>query len=195
MTTIKAKFRPSKINGKKGAVYYLITSNCKQRQVPSTHKATAEEWDSGCQWLESELRLLRRVTQSLSDKNFTIDEIAEECRRQMSRQSLESFFMDEIQRQQQLSRYRTAEAYQSTLHYIVRWHGGDAMLNDVDNHFVQEFESDMKKRGLAMNTISFYLRNFRAVYNRAVEKGLTPQRSPFRHTYTGWQKQLSEPSA
>ena len=185
MTTIKAKFRPSKINGKKGAVYYLITSNRKQRQVPSTHKATAEEWDSGCQWLESELRLLRRVTQSLSDKNFTIDEIAEECRRQMSRQSLESFFMDEIQRQQQLSRYRTAEAYQSTLHYIVRWHGGDAMLNDVDNHFVQEFESDMKKRGLAMNTISFYLRNFRAVYNRAVEKGLTPQRSPFRHTYTG----------
>lgn len=82
MTTIKAKFRPSKINGKKGAVYYLITSNCKQRQVPSTHKATAEEWDSRCQWLESELRLLRRVTQSLSDKNFTIDEIAEECRKQ-----------------------------------------------------------------------------------------------------------------
>lgn len=188
MTTIKAKFRPSKINGKKGAVYYLITSNRKQRQVPSTHKATAEEWDSGCQWLESELRLLRRVTQSLSDKNFTIDEIAEECRRQMSKQSLERLFMDEIQRQQQLSRYRTAEAYQSTLHYIVRWHGGDAMLNDVDNHFVQEFESDMKKRGLAMNTISFYLRNFRAVYNRAVEKGLTPQRSPFRTVFTGVEK-------
>jgi len=37
-------------------------------------------------------------------------------------------------------------------------------------------------------TISFYMRNLRAVYNRAVEKGLTLQNNPFRHVYTGVDK-------
>ena len=41
---------------------------------------------------------------------------------------------------------------------------------------------------MTMNTISFYMRNLRAVYNRAVEKGLTPQNNPFRHVYTGVDK-------
>ena len=39
-----------------------------------------------------------------------------------------------------------------------------------------------------MNTISFYMRILRAVYNRAVEKELTPQKYPFRHVYTGVDK-------
>lgn len=32
------------------------------------------------------------------------------------------------------------------------------------------------------------MRNLRAVYNRAVEKGLTAQQYPFRHVYTGVDK-------
>lgn len=32
------------------------------------------------------------------------------------------------------------------------------------------------------------MRGLRAVYNRAVEKGLTVQRNPFRHVYTGIDK-------
>lgn len=41
-----------------------------------------------------------------------------------------------------------------------------------------------------MNTVSFYNRILRAVYNRAVEKELTVQRSPFKHVYTGVSKTI-----
>jgi integrase len=50
------------------------------------------------------------------------------------------------------------------------------------------YEAYLKARGVSMNTISFYMRNLRAVYNRAVEKELTPQIYPFRHVYTGVEK-------
>ena len=50
------------------------------------------------------------------------------------------------------------------------------------------YEAHLKARGVRMNTISFYMRNLRAVYNRAVEKGLTQPNNPFRHVYTGVDK-------
>ena len=34
-------------------------------------------------------------------------------------------------------------------------------------------------------TTSFYMRNLRAIYNQAVEQGLTPQTHPFARVYTG----------
>lgn len=45
-----------------------------------------------------------------------------------------------------------------------------------------------RKRGVAPNTISFYTRILRAVYNRAVEDDIIENRNPFRHVYTGVDK-------
>ena len=43
----------------------------------------------------------------------------------------------------------------------------------------------IRRRGLTPNTSSFYMRILRAVYNRAVNQGLTAQNNPFRGVYTG----------
>lgn len=50
------------------------------------------------------------------------------------------------------------------------------------------YEHYLKSVGVCPNTSSFYMRGLRAIYNRAVEKGLTQQRNPFRHVYTGVDK-------
>lgn len=42
-----------------------------------------------------------------------------------------------------------------------------------------------KSRGVCPNTSSYYMRGLRAIYNRAVEKGMTVQRDPFKYVYTG----------
>ena len=47
------------------------------------------------------------------------------------------------------------------------------------------YEAWLKGKGICPNTVSFYMRILRAVYNRAVEKELTEQKYPFKHVYTG----------
>ena len=46
----------------------------------------------------------------------------------------------------------------------------------------------LKLRCLVPNSCSYYMRNLRAIYNRAVEKELTQQQYPFKYVYTGIDK-------
>lgn len=88
-----------------------------------------------------------------------------------------------------LGRQRTAETYATTLRSLKRFfHDKDVRLEDLDSDKMMAYEAYLKSCGISPNTTSFYMRNLRAVYNRAVEKNLTPQRFPFRHVYTGVDK-------
>ena len=64
----------------------------------------------------------------------------------------------------------------------------DVLLEEVDSNLMVEYESWLKENGICKNTVSFYMRNLRAIYNRAVEKELVIQRFPFKHVYTGIDK-------
>ena len=52
------------------------------------------------------------------------------------------------------------------------------------------YETYLKSIDICPNSISFYMRNLRAIYNRAVDKELTVQRHPFKHVYTGIDKTI-----
>jgi integrase len=64
----------------------------------------------------------------------------------------------------------------------------DIALDEINTELMLAYEAWLKEQEVCMNTVSFYMRILRAVYNRAVEKGITPQRYPFRHVYTGIEK-------
>lgn len=53
---------------------------------------------------------------------------------------------------------------------------------------MQQYESYLKNEGIKMNTVSFYMRVMRAVYNRAVNDGLVTEKQPFKNVYTGIDK-------
>jgi len=90
-----------------------------------------------------------------------------------------------------LNRERTAETYTATLNSFMRFRkDNDVLLDEFNSDLMMEYEAYLKTQGITMNTVSFYMRILRAVYNRAVEKGLTEQRTPFRHVYTGIDKTL-----
>lgn len=89
----------------------------------------------------------------------------------------------------QVGRARTAETYTTVTNSFIRFRAGrDIMLADVDDRLMTGYETWLKSTGLCPNSTSYYMRNLRAIYNRAVYQGLTAQRNPFRYVYTGIDK-------
>ena len=83
-------------------------------------------------------------------------------------------------------RYRSAEAHRSALNSFRSFmREGRVMVYQIDRDMVAAYQAFLMSRGVTMNTVSFYMRVLRSVYNKAVEMNLTPQRFPFRRVYTG----------
>lgn len=91
-----------------------------------------------------------------------------------------------IRQLRQLGKIRTSETYTAALVSFMKFREGqDILLCEIDCDTMMLYESWLKGKGICPNTVSFYMRILRAVYNRAVEQSLTEQRHPFKYVYTG----------
>jgi len=213
MATIKVKFRPSVVAGKEGTIYYQIIHRRVIRQMKTDYRIHPDEWDekaSGIRiagssslterrslllaWQECIERDRRRIGEIVKnlEKNsadYSVDDVVLAFSQPERRQSL-FCFMREINAQLvQMCKYRTAEIYDTVLRSFSAFRGGEDIFPDeVNADVIQIYEAYLLGSGLVRNTTSFYMRTLRAVYNRAVERGLTVQRAPFRHVYTGVDK-------
>ncbi|WP_336616177.1 site-specific integrase [Bacteroides acidifaciens] len=83
--------------------------------------------------------------------------------------------------------FGTAHVYRSSLNAIIAYHGkSDFVFSEVTSEWLKGFEVHLRSRGCSWNTVSTYMRTFRAVYNRAVnlqEASYVPYL--FRSVYTG----------
>ncbi len=133
-----------------------------------------------------------------SDHNSLSCNLREGYRSDKEMQSFLSFMEDSIIWLKKLGKPRTSETYTSTMNSFRRFlresasgkgdNDSDISIVDVDSYMIIAYEAWLRNEGLSQNTSSFYMRNLRAIYNRAVEKGLTLQRCPFRYVYTGVEK-------
>ena len=66
--------------------------------------------------------------------------------------------------------FGTAHVYRSSLNAIIAYSGKvDFTFDEVSPEWLKGFEVYLRSRGCSWNTVSTYLRTFRAVYNRAVD--------------------------
>ena len=80
-----------------------------------------------------------------------------------------------------LGHHRTAETYRATLNSFARFRSGeDIRLDEVDSRLMLSYETCLKEKGLCANTVVFYLKRLRVVYNQAVEEGVVNDCHPFR---------------
>lgn len=209
-TTVKVKFRPSTVKNRPGSIVYLVTHRRIVRQITTGYKIFPEEWDGGqsklipfykertdfirqiAQRLARDMKRLDSVIAELenSGNQFTTDDVVRKFQAAAATGHTFFGFMGEVINQlKRLGKVRTAETYTSTLHSFKCFRNGeDIMLDEINPDLMMEYEAYLKSNGVTMNTVSFYMRILRAVYNRAVEKGTTAQCYPFKHVYTGIDK-------
>ena len=130
---------------------------------------------------------------------YTADDIIYEFNRYAHEYSLSNYMESIIFRLKQNGKYRTSETYKSALNSIKKFLASqaskgdchaeeDIMLDCLTSEIMEAYEAWHHKRGVTPNTISFYTRILRAVYNRAVEDDIIENRNPFRKVYTGVDK-------
>ncbi len=206
MASVKVKFRPSTQVGKEGTIYYQIIHKRVIRQIKTDYRILADEWDekngtviiafdsrssvirSIKERISRDIKRLNTVISRLQGccNEFAANDIVVGFHESVNGQSFSQFMEGVIVQLQRLNRERTAETYTATLNSFMRFRkDNDVLLDEISSDLMMEYEAYLKAQGVTMNTVSFYMRILRAVYNRAVEKGLTGQRNPFRHVYTG----------
>lgn len=213
MASIKVKFRPSKNEGKVGVIYYQIIHNRVIRQISTGYKIYSTEWNwakesivvpledttrkkrliSIINYIKLDIDRLSNVVFLLNKQYsaYTADDIVKRYNEKLEGQTLFEFMNGVIIRLKELRKIRTSETYRTTLNSFIRFREGeDLLLTDFNSDLMMDYESYLRHRNITMNTVSFYMRILRAVYNRAVEQELIEQTNPFKHVYTGVDKTI-----
>ena len=141
--------------------------------------------------MASDTRKFQRIIASLEHggKPYTSDDVVAAFVIPDARDTFFTFMEEVISGLKKLGKIRTSETYATTLNSFRKFRENtDVPLEKVDSDLMLSYEAWLKTNGVSPNSSSFYMRNLRAVYNRAVEKELTQQRFPFKHVYTGVEK-------
>lgn len=213
MASVKVKFRPSIIEGKTGTLYLQVIHRRIVRSQKTKYKVYPDEWNARTaritpspsrpdrhsilsryrHEIKQDLFRLNECIANLTRKGqpYSTDELLRFYRKRCENDTLTGFMTSLIRHLKEQGRIRTGETYQCTLNSFMRFKNGEEIiLDEMNQETIEAYEAYLKKGRLSLNTISFYMRILRAVYNRAVEKELTTQRFPFRHVYTGIEKTI-----
>ena len=214
MASVKVKFRPSTTTGKEGTIYYQVIHNRVVRQIYTDYKLFASEWQSHSEAvilhrvpnkqernnyllsITSRIRWdkdrLNKIIQVLSQSGtFVTDDVVVRFQNNRQGPSFNNYIRQQIARLKRLGKIRTSETYTAALRSFNGFMNDKEVLFDqINSDLIAEYEAYLKGRGNSPNTVSFYMRILKSVYNRAVEEGLTEQRHPFKSVYTGVEKTL-----
>ncbi len=211
MAYIKLKFRPSANHDEEGTIYYQITHSRTVRYLPTHYQILPSEWDYERAIVVPDIRLgarvsavitiadnirreverLNKIISKLDSQSvqYCADDVINRFKFYTSQYTLFKFMNNVIATLKQNGKERTSETYIAALNSFSKFRQGkDILLDHLSSKMMESYQAWLEKRGIVPNTISFYNRILRAVYNRAVNDEIIDDRKPFRHVYTGIDK-------
>lgn len=214
MATTKLKYRPSTAKGKEGMLYFQVIHKRQVRQIITDKHIANCEWDADASTVvipsknDSERTIyLSSVISSIEKCNtrlasiihqfdrkglpYTVDDVVTVYNNPQAIVGLVSFTRELIRKMTKINRKATVKRFSTTLNSLLRYtEGNEVSWNDLTSTFFLGFETFMINQGLCRNSTSFYLRNLRAIMNRAAEEGFEMARTPFKHVYMGIDKTI-----
>ncbi len=206
MTTIRIKLRQSSVEDHPGSIVYHVTRGSVTRVITTAHKLFPYEWDNEKSevipspderlkaidsQIRHEIRRLERIIRNFNEgkRDYNAEDVVKEYQCVGERGSFFNFMESVILRHEQLNRKGTAKNYHAALESFRRFRLDEEIdIEDIDSTLMEDYEAWLRENHLAPNSISFYMRILRAVYNRAVAQGLTQDRKPFQTVFTGMEK-------
>lgn len=207
MATIKVIYRGSSKWSGEGTLFYRIIHKRRSRQIHTGYRVERDEWDGESESIvankenyrsdflestQSNLQLGKtRLTQIVATferagAEYSVDDVVEKFLAPDAVIGFLSYARNLISGLKQMGKTRCAEHYTSALNSFIRFKGDvEIPFDEFDSNLLQGYECFLKKEGLIPNSISYYMRNLRAIYNKAVDEGLAEQSNPFKHVYTG----------
>lgn len=212
MATIKLKYRPSSVKGKDGTLYFQIIHLRQVRQIYTGLHISDAEWDAELAAIiipsdtdSARTRYLSSVNETLTKRRaklsavisrfdesgvpYTTQDVVSAYNTPNAVVGLVSFTRKLIVDMRKIGKKSTVKRFEVTLNSLLRYtDGNEVAWNDVTSTFILGYEEYLAKRGLCRNSTSFYMRNLRAIVNRAIEMDFEIPCNPFKHVYTGVDK-------
>ena len=209
MASFNFHFRGSSRSGcSEGSIFIRLIHNRKVKEITTDYRIFPDEWDSGGNTL--------KIPDIPNDRTRHLLDTGERMQRDTERikavihklenvghYSLEEFkslFVSTrsdmlttytqvlVRRLEDNGQYRTARAYLTVMRGLLRFcNQPDLPLDRITAGLMRRYEQSMKDNGKCMNTISFYTRNLRAIYHKAIEDRVitAAPEDPFKAVYTG----------
>lgn len=209
MATIRVKLRESAVPGKAGTIFYQLSHKQHVKQITTKIYILPEHWDKVKErviisfandetylyklqrQIEIELSILNHIILDFTAirKEYSVHDIIDAFYNFPNRDTVLDFIKKQIDYLLGSNRIGTARNYRRTLNsfssFLIH---SDIPFAVLDEQLVTDYSNWLRRRGVTRNTISFYMRILRSVYNKAVRQKITVQTFPFQNVYTGVDK-------
>lgn len=199
---MKVKLRPSTVVGKEGVIYYQIIHHRERLQITTRLYVDPSEWDADKErpvsWavhrsfvrnrIDNDVAMLQRIISKLDAKGdaYSVHDVVDLYKFSGRHTLVTEYMQMQIEQLRATNRHGTAENYKKTMGSFRRFLGDVRLsLEAMNEQVIADYNTYLIRRGLMRNSISFYMRVLRAVYNKAVRQKLIVQEHPFTEVYTG----------
>ena len=158
------KIHTSNFSADRERVVYSSTGNLKRKDLGLINDAISQE-------RERLLKIFAFLQQNMP--GFSLSQLMDKYRMERNLRYVDAFIVREIERLRQEGRSGTAGLYLSGLYSLRRFLRGQKItFRELTYCFLTDYIHFLRMRGISENTVNMYIRNLRAVYNKAQKQGI-----------------------